>query len=137
MINHLELNSKILKELNSDILIQTVSIYNGFQNCGRKITQAAKFIDFFVHDILDYTLLNKNEVGFVKIMEVFDIRECVSELLMILSDKAEMRKIKFNTKYVDFNNDEIKIEQGVEIKDSGEIVRKEFTDKSRYFIKTD
>ena len=29
---------------------------------------------------------------------------------MILADKAEMRKIKFNTKYVNFNNDEIKIE---------------------------
>ena len=44
------------------------------------MTQAAKFIDFFVHDILDYTLLNKNEVGFVKLMEVFDIRECIKEL---------------------------------------------------------
>ena len=51
-----------------------ISVYNGLHNCGRKLTQAAKFIDFFVHDILDYTLLNKNEVGFVKKMEVIDIK---------------------------------------------------------------
>ena len=70
-------------------------------------------------------------------MEVFDIRECVTEILMILSGKAEMRKIKFNTKYIDFNNDEVKIEQGIEVKSSGELIRKEYSCKSRFFLKTD
>ena len=57
------------------------------------MTQAAKFIDFYVHDILDYTLLNKNENGFVKQMEIFDMQKCVSEICMILSDKADMKSI--------------------------------------------
>ena len=89
-----------------------LSIYDGLYTSGRKITQAAKFIDFFVHDILDYTLLNKNEVGFVKQMEIFDINKCVQEICMILSDKASMKEIEFQTKLLNF-------------------------DQGKYFIKTD
>ena len=93
-----------------------LSVYTGLFNSGRKITQAAKFIDFFVHDILDYTLLNKNEVGFVKQMEVFDINKCVQEICMILSDKASMKEIDFNTQFLNFNDAKI---------------------SGKYFIKTD
>jgi len=53
-------------KMKDEYIVQLSSIYSGFTNCGRRITQAAKFIDFYVHDILDYTLLNKNENGFVK-----------------------------------------------------------------------
>ena len=82
-----------------------LSIYDGLFKSGRKITQAAKFIDFFVHDILDYTLLNKNVVGFVKHMEVFDIKKCIGEICMILSDKAGMKDIKFKTNLINFNSE--------------------------------
>lgn len=34
-------------------------ILEGLENCGNKMGSAAKFIDYFVHDILDYTILNK------------------------------------------------------------------------------
>ena len=68
-----------------------ISIYDGFNQSGKKITQASKFIDFFVHDILDYTLLNKNSVGFIKHMEVFDINKCIKEICMIMQDKANMK----------------------------------------------
>ena len=34
---------------------------------------ACKFIDFFVHDILDYTLLNKESKNFMKDKKTFDI----------------------------------------------------------------
>ena len=37
-----------------------IEIYTGLQNCGKKMTAACDFIDFFVHDILDYTILNNN-----------------------------------------------------------------------------
>ena len=57
-----------------------------------------------MHDILDYTLLNKNEVGFVKQMEVFDINKCVSEICMILSDKASMKEIDFQTQFLNFDD---------------------------------
>ena len=34
---------------------------------------ATKFIDFFVHDILDYTILNKDEKNFNKNITCFNI----------------------------------------------------------------
>ena len=39
-------------------------VYVGLKTCGKKMTSASKFIDFFVHDILDYTILNKEEAKF-------------------------------------------------------------------------
>ena len=33
-------------------------IYEGLMECGKKIVSATKFIDFFVHDMLDYSILN-------------------------------------------------------------------------------
>jgi len=53
-------------------------VFNGLTVCGRKLTSAAKFIDFFVHDILDYTILNKEEKNFAKEFTVFDLRDAVS-----------------------------------------------------------
>lgn len=52
-------------------------IYTGISKCGRKLKSAAKFIDFFVHDILDYTILMKKESNFSKNNKVFDIKEAV------------------------------------------------------------
>lgn len=34
---------------------------------------ATKFIDFFVHDILDYTILNKDGTNFTKNISLFNI----------------------------------------------------------------
>ena len=42
---------------------------------------ASKFIEFFVHDILDYTLLIKAEKNFCKNIEVFNIKTAVDEIL--------------------------------------------------------
>ena len=42
------------------------SIYAGLRKCGHKLSSASKFIDFFVHDILDYTILNKEALNFKK-----------------------------------------------------------------------
>ena len=38
--------------------VSALNLMNQIEVCGSKITSATKFIDFFVHDILDYTLLN-------------------------------------------------------------------------------
>jgi hypothetical protein len=37
------------------------------------MTSATKFIDFFVHDILDYTILNKDSKNFTKNIDIFNI----------------------------------------------------------------
>ena len=47
------------------------------------MTSAAKFIDFFVHDILDYSILNKEEKVFTKALGIFDIREAINEIIII------------------------------------------------------
>ena len=99
MIDHIKVKNSAVKEIDNDVLMEMISVYDGLSNCGKRITQAAKFIDFFVHDILDYTLLNKNGVGFIKHMEVFDIRKCVQEICMILSDKAKVKHIEFKTEF--------------------------------------
>ena len=54
---------------------------------GKKIFSAAKFIDYFVHDILDYSMLQKNSSHFLKRQNVFDIREAISEIIDIEDDK--------------------------------------------------
>ena len=55
---------------------------------------ATKFIDFFVHDILDYTILNKQEKNFTKNMIVMDVREAINEIMEIMNDKIEMKAIE-------------------------------------------
>ena len=36
------------------------NVYEQLQESGSKVSSASKFLDFFVHDILDYTMLNKD-----------------------------------------------------------------------------
>jgi hypothetical protein len=38
----------------------------GLERCSTKMSSACKFIDFFVHDVLDYTILNKDSKNFIK-----------------------------------------------------------------------
>ena len=55
---------------------------------------ATKFIDYFVHDILDYTILNKQEKNFTKNNVVLDVREAINEIMEIMNDKIEMKEIE-------------------------------------------
>jgi len=68
-------------------------IFVGLKGCGSKMMSATKFIDYFVHDILDYTLLNKEEKNFTKNQVTFDIREAISEVISFLQDKADRKKV--------------------------------------------
>jgi hypothetical protein len=54
---------------------------------GKKIFSAAKFIDYFVHDILDYTILQKDSENFLKRSTDFDIRDAINEIIDIEIDK--------------------------------------------------
>ena len=65
---------------------QMRQIYDQIKTCANKMLSATKFIDFFVHDILDYTLLIKKEKNFTKNLSIFDIRKAVNEILEILYD---------------------------------------------------
>ena len=47
----------------------------------------SKFIDYFVHDMLDYTILNKEDKNFTKTIDKFDIRSAINEIIEIQEDK--------------------------------------------------
>jgi len=49
---------------------------------------AAHFIDFFVHDMLDYTLLNKKNKNFTKDFSIFSIQDAAKEVIGFHEDKA-------------------------------------------------
>jgi hypothetical protein len=68
-------------------------IHLGLQKCSTKMSSACKFIDFFVHDVLDYTILNKDSKNFIKNSINFDINQAISEMLQILEDKTLMKNI--------------------------------------------
>lgn len=54
---------------------------------------ATKFIDFFVHDILDYTILKKDSKNFNRNITIFDVYEAVDEITETLREKVEMKGI--------------------------------------------
>ena len=74
----------------------------GLRKCAKKIDGASKFIDYFVHDILDYTILSKDELGFIKQCTVFDINKAIEELLEIQEDKILMKEIQIKTSFEGF-----------------------------------
>ena len=76
-----------------------------FELCGSKISSATKFIDFFVHDILDYTLLNEKTENFMPNNTTFNIKTGIDEIKEILIDKIRMKAINIEVKFNNFNND--------------------------------
>lgn len=64
--------------------------------CCKKMQSANKFIDFFVHDILDFSVLNQNEKNFTKIKTVFSVRTADNEILDMLVDKIKLKNIQVN-----------------------------------------
>ena len=62
--------------------------------CTKKIVSSSKFIDYFVHDMLDYTILNKEEKNFMKTEDTFDIREAINEIIEIQEDKILMKSLQ-------------------------------------------
>ena len=72
---------------------------------GKKITSATKFIDFFVHDILDYTILNKKESNFTKDIKVFSAKKAINEITEILEDKTKMKEIRVRTIFKGFETE--------------------------------
>jgi signal transduction histidine kinase len=71
-------------------------IHDQLSESGNKVCSASKFLDFFVHDILDYTMLNKDETEFHKKIENFNIRDAVNEIIVILNDKVNMKDIQIS-----------------------------------------
>lgn len=80
-------------------------VCDGLETNSTKITSSAKFVDYFVHDMLDYTILtNENESSkFIKVISNFDIRNAIKEIYEILEDKASMKQISIKISYHNFD----------------------------------
>ena len=80
-----------LKDPNTKSLLSKIVI--GMTKCCVKMASSANLIDYFVHDILDYTILTNDTKNFTKDISVFDIRECVEQILVMFEDKVNMKQI--------------------------------------------
>lgn len=63
------------------------------KECGKKIVSATKFIDYFVHDMLDYSILNQDEKKFTKDISSFNIKDKINEVIEIQEDKIKFKEI--------------------------------------------
>lgn len=70
----------------------------------KKINCAGQFIDHFIHDILDYTILRENDFNFIKSCSTFDIRESIDQIIQIQEDKILMKNIQIMTDFKGFGN---------------------------------
>lgn len=80
-------------------------IHSGFEACSKKIVSASKFIDYFVHDMLDYTILYQNGGNLVKNIDKIDIRCAINEIVEIVIDKILMKSIHIEVIYKGFEDD--------------------------------
>ena len=60
------------------------TIYNDMKTTGKKMVSATKFIDYFIHDILDLSILNKNAKSFLKNITTFDIKGSLDEIIEVM-----------------------------------------------------
>ena len=52
-----------------------------------KMNSSSKFIDYFVHDLLDYTVLSNDSQNFIKQNSEFSLNESIEEIVSIMNDK--------------------------------------------------
>ena len=75
------------------------------------MASACMFIDFFVHDVLDYTILNKDSKNFIKNSSIFNVSKALTEINQIMEDKSRMKNIKIMIHFVGFNNKSVKTDK--------------------------
>lgn len=71
---------------------------------GQKMISDVKFIDCFVDNILDFTLLNNKDQYFVKDVRKFCIKSAVEEIVNIFEDKAAFKNITVQTLFSGFDS---------------------------------
>ena len=77
-------------------------ISQNIDTCIKKLRSSTKFADFFIHDILDFTIMKEDNKNFQKHLEIFDIRDAVMQILEMMEDKIKLKNIKVSTKYRGF-----------------------------------
>ena len=63
---------------------------------------ATKFIDFFIHDMLDYSILSEGTQNFTKNISVFNVNDAVNEIIDIMADKVNMKELNVSVQMLGF-----------------------------------
>ena len=58
---------------------------------------SGQFIDYFIHDVLDYTVLNNKQNKFFKKSEVFETSSVLNIVIQMIEDKTKMKNIEIKT----------------------------------------
>ena len=88
--------------INPDKDQRLAHIHQGLNKCTKKMSSAAMYIDHFVHDMLDYSILSQGEESLDKTITKFDIRQSVNDIIEIQEDKFEMKNIDVQKKFTGF-----------------------------------
>ena len=67
---------------------------------------AGLFIDYFIHDVLDYSVLSNETNKFIKVNECFEIKEAISIVIQMIEDKTKMKNIQIKTNFKQYFNDD-------------------------------
>ena len=65
--------------------------------CSNKMCSSSKFLDYFVHDMLDYTILTNDKENFNFQISEFCLQDSIDEIVDIMNDKIEMKQLKLST----------------------------------------
>ena len=94
-----------LKQTNQKVAEKIKLVLEGLVTNSFKMTSSAKFIDYFVHDMLDYTVLTNDKNNFVKDLQEFDVQDSIKQILKILEDKAIIKGIQTSIEMIGFESD--------------------------------
>ena len=86
-----------------ELKLQLENVLDKVKECTKKMSSSTKFIDFFVHDMLDYTILKNSSKIFMKNIVVSNINDVVNEVTDILIDKLNMMEISLDLQFFGFN----------------------------------
>lgn len=78
-----------------------------------KMKSSSKLIDYFVHDMLDFTVLSNDKKNFIKKNQEFPLYDSINEVIQIMEDKIKMKNIQLSTdiQLINVNSDHKRIQQ--------------------------
>ena len=100
-------NKKVIKALNrlssvEEIAKETRRLSDNdanFEKCGRQIFAVAQLIDFFIHDMLDFSVLSEKSENFTKTSVKFDLRETFNFVKEIFFENIAAKQLTLDVEY--------------------------------------
>lgn len=78
-------------------------VFNTFQVVSDKVQSAVKNIEYFMHDIFDYTTLVGDDKQFTKMVSTYDIRDSFEDIQGMLMGQIHLKNLSFNAVFEGFS----------------------------------